>query len=90
MSARDVIADAYHAYGAFDDHARNRGADAILAALRAAGYAVVPREATDIMAKAAANACGSDSIYRTAYRAMIAAAEAGKPTSTPPSEAPKP
>ena len=85
MSARDVIVDAYHAYGAFDDHARNRGADAILAALRAAGYAVVPREATEEMHNAARD--WSDAKYgkpigidasAACYAAMIAAAEAGE------------
>lgn len=59
---------------------------AILAALRAAGYAVVPVEASDEMciAATARNDRGEDrdrdayGLYRTIYRAMIAAA--GEPT----------
>jgi len=43
--------------------------------LHAAGFMIVPREPTDQMAKAAANVCGSDVVYRRAYRAMTDAGE---------------
>jgi predicted CoA-binding protein len=53
-------------------------ADAILAALSAAGYAVVPREPTQAMNIAAAQldwSAQDDPTWTDIYRAMIAAAE---------------
>jgi hypothetical protein len=44
VSARDVIADVATWRGTFDDAARYRDAGIILAALAAAGFAVVPVE----------------------------------------------
>lgn len=80
-SPEDVIAGVYVGGGPLGDRA-----SAILAALRAAGYAVVPVEASDEMciAATARNDRGEDrdrdayGLYRTIYRAMIAAA--GEPT----------
>ena len=40
MSARDVIAGALCMFGTYDTHGRNTEADAILAALHAAGFVV--------------------------------------------------
>ncbi len=51
MSARDVIADALMNEGCGDSDQCDRTADRVIAALRAAGYAVVPVEATPHMAR---------------------------------------
>jgi hypothetical protein len=63
---------------------RDRSADAILAALDAAGFVVVPREPTDAMKAVTKSMIGNELAYdadiETAgaiYRAMIAAAEKG-------------
>lgn len=67
MSARDVIA------GVFGSHfAAGSTADAILSALSAAGYAVVPREPTEAMIVAGEQ----EPLMSDAYRAMLAAGEA--------------
>lgn len=53
-------------------------ADAILAALAAAGYAVVPREPTEAMVNAALDRKHGEDlplIYHGIWRAMVAAAE---------------
>jgi hypothetical protein len=71
-SARDVIGQClWH-------HATTPTADAILAALRAAGYVVVPSEPTEAMVQAAAKQCGGG-FYRQPYRAMLSAAEGDAP-----------
>lgn len=89
MGAREIIAKAY--VKAWDQHIGFDGADPILAALKAAGYRVVPVEPTEKMLRA-----GDDSIegqysdhpqwedakdvaeglcQASIYRAMIAASE---------------
>ena len=76
MSARDVIADNAHWLGAFDDAGRSRDATMILAALRAAGYAVVPKKITDATcALALGNKPHSILLARAIWDALILAAE---------------
>ena len=78
VSARDVIAASLCMFGAMDTHGRLIETDAILSALAAAGYAVVPVEPTDAMCMA-----GEECIVRNescllaedVYFAMLAAAK---------------
>lgn len=85
MSARDVIYQ--HLYNMVGLWTPDSQADACLAALHAAGYAVVPVAATHEMAEAGAVAftCRSDPPSHTkwgavsAYRAMLAASEKATP-----------
>jgi hypothetical protein len=82
MSARDVIADHAHWLGAFDDAGRNRDATMILAALRAAGYVVVPREPTQRMIQAVAQldfSAQHDPTWPEYYAAMLSAYEGDAP-----------
>jgi hypothetical protein len=79
MSARDVISQClWH-------HATTPTADAILTALRAAGYVVVPREPTDEMMFAGAQALAmemqapSGVLMGIGYAAMLSAAEGDAP-----------
>lgn len=76
MSARDVIHAALvkNGWRAFADPTT----DAILSALRAAGYAVVPREPTEAMLQSGENEFWKENTPEPGetYRAMIAAAEA--------------
>ena len=76
MSARpeDVIADALHMPRYWPDNVRFKRPSAILAALAAAGYAVVPTEPTEAMILAAPGRDQQgeeESIYYGIYRAMI-------------------
>ena len=89
MSARDVIACSLDHPSVFmggPSERNQRKADAILAALSAAGWVVVPREATEAMTRAGANEINSwiaPAMHAAdTYRAMIAAA-----LPTPPQEA---
>jgi hypothetical protein len=68
VSARDVLASEYN----------GPEADAILSALSAAGYAVVPVEPTEAMILAAPGRDQQgeeESMYHGIYRAMLAASE---------------
>lgn len=56
MSARDVLADAMNMPRHWPDDVRFKRPDAYLAALSAAGYAVVPREPSVSMLQAGYNA----------------------------------
>jgi len=80
MSARNVIADHLSPIG--DPAQKGRylyHADAILSALRSAGFAVVPVEPTEVMCIAGGEAqqrcIGSWGEPRIVYRAMIVAAQ---------------
>ena len=71
MSARDVLAAEYN----------GPEADAILSALSAAGYAVVPVEPTEAMILAAPGRDQQgeeESMYHGIYRAMLAASKETK------------
>jgi hypothetical protein len=78
VSVRNVIADAVDRPG-FDQRSPLTSADAIIAALRTAGYVVAPREPTIDMEVAATEAwlCVAAMEDRAAviYRAMLSAAE---------------
>jgi predicted CoA-binding protein len=89
MSVRDVIT---LALVNSDDYDVDKDTDAILSALRAAGYAVVPVEATEAMQIAAFNAAvatlehtgssardNADVMNAACYRAMLAAAQEPTP-----------
>lgn len=74
MSARDVIAAALSVPGPMN---RDAEADAILSALHAAGYMIVPREPTDAMLRAASmrQQPSLGQVYPSVYRAMADAGE---------------
>jgi hypothetical protein len=77
MSARDVIV---HTIAQMTERGHTNGdaATAILSALAAAGYAVVPVEPTREMLLAApgrTNQATEESMYHGIYRAMLAAAK---------------
>lgn len=76
MSARDVIAAVLPTPGPMN---RNAEADAILAALSAAGYAVVPVEPTEAMNIAGREARRSMGANIDVYQAMIVAAREETP-----------
>ena len=95
MSARDAIAEALMRHQEGHDTTRDmieiaewsdylEDADYVASLLRNAGYAVVPREATEaIQAVGAEHMHGGDKSYREysaarVYRAMITAAEGEK------------
>ncbi len=77
-TARDVIAKSF-SWHRLDRDASLREADAILSALRSAGFAVVPVEPTGEMCIAGGEAqqrcIGSWGEPRIVYRAMIVAAQ---------------
>ena len=86
MSARDVIARAVICdWQTADEDSRDYGldlADAILAALDAAGKAVVDKEPRPAMVHAAPgrpNQATEESMYHGIWRAMLAAAKEGEP-----------
>lgn len=78
MSARDVILQAIRANWIKNDTSPVSETDAILSALDAAGYAVVPRMPTDGMVKAALTYIKDDAPCANphgVYNAMLTAAK---------------
>ncbi len=75
MSARDVIVNAMCAAWNIAD--AERDTDAIISALRAAGYMIVPREPTDARLRAASmrQQPSLGHVYPSVYRAMTAEGE---------------
>ena len=76
MSARDVIADWLDDYIGYRSASELKSdADAILAALEAAGYAVVPKEPTEAMLNSGWRERGQQHSMTAVYKAMLAAAK---------------
>jgi len=73
--ARDVILKVLHSYSSKDIDWERSDADAILAALAAAGLVVVPREPTTAMVRASTCMAPTwdDDVSRAKWRAMVEA-----------------
>ena len=69
MKAREVIESTY--VDAWDQHIMADGADAVITALKAAGYVIVPVEPPEEMLKALRNRQNDDG--RETWKAMISA-----------------